>query len=397
VGAAAAALRVAARLRALEAGREVRTRSGAARRSHSRPPAGQPVGPGVGEHLPAGGPQGGRARRRPHRPPQGPQHRRQGHGALRRGLLHLPRLRAPAGHVLGALPLREAARPRGGLPRQRLGRGRGRGPAHQDVHRGQRGGLQHHPPRAGAQLLPARLQQAALPLPRQRQRRLPRGHRRHHRPLGDAGLPEGHRPHRPGARRLRRHRPPPAARAGQGGLRALRAAGGPVALEGVQRPGDAGQLQRVLVGAAHEVPGRGPAARAQRGRLRPRGQVPRAGQRALHALLHGPHPPVPVPPRAVQGGRAGGAAAPLLHLRQQGGRPAPAEDAGDGPQQALAGRAGGHDRRAPDGRHGRDRLLRPAQGVARQAERGQAGRLVGLGAAGPGSRRPSTASRCRTA
>ena len=49
-------------------------------------------------------------------------------------------------------------RPRGGLPRQRLGhRLRGRRP-HQDVHRADGGGLLDHPPRARAQLLPARLQ-----------------------------------------------------------------------------------------------------------------------------------------------------------------------------------------------------------------------------------------------
>jgi hypothetical protein len=56
-------------------------------------------------------------------------------------------------------------RPRRRLPRQRLGhRPEGR-PAHQDVHRDQRGGLRHDPPRARAQLLPARLQHAADALP----------------------------------------------------------------------------------------------------------------------------------------------------------------------------------------------------------------------------------------
>ena len=48
--------------------------------------------------------------------------------------------------------------------------------------------LHHHPPRAGPQFLPARLQQAAVPVPRQRQRRFPRSHRRHHRAVGDAGV-----------------------------------------------------------------------------------------------------------------------------------------------------------------------------------------------------------------
>ena len=40
--------------------------------------------------------------------------------ALRRALLHLARLRAAARDLLGALALREAARPRGGVPRQRV-------------------------------------------------------------------------------------------------------------------------------------------------------------------------------------------------------------------------------------------------------------------------------------
>ena len=45
---------------------------------------------------------------------------------------------AAAEDVLGAVDVREAARPRGRLPRQRLGRGQRRGPAHQDVHPDQR-------------------------------------------------------------------------------------------------------------------------------------------------------------------------------------------------------------------------------------------------------------------
>ena len=61
--------------------------------------------------------------------------------------------------------------------------------AHQDVHRDHRRRFQHHPSRAGPQLLPARLQHAAVPVPRQRQRRFPRSHRRHHRAVGHAGIP----------------------------------------------------------------------------------------------------------------------------------------------------------------------------------------------------------------
>ena len=107
-------------------------------------------------------------------------------GQDRRGLLHLARLRAAARHLLGAQPDHPPARPRSGLPCLGLGpRQQGR-PAHQDVHQGQWRRLRHHPPRAWPQLLPARLQPAALPLSERRQRRLPRGDRRLHRAVDHA-------------------------------------------------------------------------------------------------------------------------------------------------------------------------------------------------------------------
>ena len=62
---------------------------------------------------------------------------------------------------------------------------------------------------------------------------------------------------------------------------------------------------------------RHPAGRtAERGGLRSGRQVPRAGQHPLHAILPRAHSPVPVPPRAVRGGRRRGATAPLLDLRE---------------------------------------------------------------------------------
>ena len=61
--------------------------------------------------------------------------------AHRRAVLHLARLRAAAADVLGAVAVRQAARPRGGLPRQRVGHRQRRRPAHQDVHRPDRRGL----------------------------------------------------------------------------------------------------------------------------------------------------------------------------------------------------------------------------------------------------------------
>ena len=61
------------------------------------------------------------------------------------------------------------------------------------------GRLQHHSSRARAQLLPACLQQSALPFPRQRQRRIPRGDRRYHRALRHAGVSGQDRPARQNA------------------------------------------------------------------------------------------------------------------------------------------------------------------------------------------------------
>ncbi len=60
-------------------------------------------------------------------------------------------------------------------------------------------GLRHHPPRAGPQLLPARLPaEAAAAVPQQRQRRLPRGDRRRHRALRHPAVPGEGRPARQG-------------------------------------------------------------------------------------------------------------------------------------------------------------------------------------------------------
>ncbi len=86
-----------------------------------------------------------------------------------RELLLLAGLRAAPADFLGTVDDHPAARPRGAVPRQRLGRRQYRGSAHQDVHAGQRRRFRHRPPRAGPQLLSARLQSAAVPLSRQRQ------------------------------------------------------------------------------------------------------------------------------------------------------------------------------------------------------------------------------------
>ena len=119
----------------------------------------------------------------------------------------------------------------------------------------------------------------------------------------------------------------------------------PVALEGLLRrdhPGrtttrPGGSCERKYQGVAP------PVARSETD-FDPGRQVPRAGEHALHALLPRRHPAVPVPPRALQGGRPDGPAAPLLDLRQQGGRRAARDDAGDG-RRASPGRR--RSRRSP--------------------------------------------------
>ena len=93
-----------------------------------------------------------------HRHPQEAQDAGARHGPHRRALLHLARLRAAAEDVLGALAVRPAEGSRGRLPRERVGHRLRRRRPHQDVHRADRGRLHDDPPRARAQLLPARLQ-----------------------------------------------------------------------------------------------------------------------------------------------------------------------------------------------------------------------------------------------
>ena len=115
---------------------------------------------------------------------------------------------------------------------------------------------------------------AALPVPRRRGRRLPRGDRR----LGGAGrhaaLPQADRPDRHAAACRGRHPAAVAHRARQGGVPAVRPADRQVALAGLLGPGQARGLQQGVVGAARAVPGRRAAGGALRGRLRPGREVP---------------------------------------------------------------------------------------------------------------------------
>ena len=170
----------------------------------SRASAGQHVGAGLEQYLSAGRASQCRSRLRSHGDSESEKCRSAGHGSLRRAFFHLARIRALAADVLGAVAVHQAARPRSGLPRQRVGHRLRRGCAHQDVHRADGRGFLDHPPRTRPQFLSARLRQSAAPFPQQRQRRIPRGHRRHHRALGDAGISEADRLARFGAARLRR-------------------------------------------------------------------------------------------------------------------------------------------------------------------------------------------------
>ena len=122
-----------------------------------------------------------------------------GHDEDRRALLHVAGLRSAAADVLAAIAVRQAARSRRRVPRQRVGYRRGERPARQGLPRTEGRGLPDDPPRAGPQLLSARLQHAASALPRQRERWLPRSHRRHDCAVGHAGVPGEDRPARQGA------------------------------------------------------------------------------------------------------------------------------------------------------------------------------------------------------
>ncbi len=186
--------------------REVRRRRCPASGPDPGPSARQHVGADLGQRLPARRPAGRRSRLRPDR--RSSRRGRRTPAQMVRygeGFFTLARLRRRCPKTFWERSLfTKPAGPRSGLPRERLGRRQRRRPPHQDVHRHHRRGLRHRPPRARPQLLPARLQQAARPLPRQRQRRLPRGDRRHHRAVDDARVPRQARPARRRARTRRR-------------------------------------------------------------------------------------------------------------------------------------------------------------------------------------------------
>ena len=198
-----------------------------------------------------------------------------------------------------------------------------RRPAHQGVHRADRGGLRHDPPRARPRLLLPALRHAPDPLPAGRQRRLPRGHRRHDRAERHARYLQEPRPApdaAPQAGRPRAHQPADEDGAREGGVPALRPPHRQVALGRLlrqdRRPTD---YNAVVVGAQAEVPGRERA----RAPARPTTSTPARSttwpsSTPYVRVLPRAHLPVPVPPGALQGGGLHGPARPVLDPRQQG-------------------------------------------------------------------------------
>jgi hypothetical protein len=128
-------------------------------------------------------------------------------------------------------------------------------PQSQDVHPDQRRGLLDHPSRAGAQHLPAGLPAPIAPVSGERQRRVPRGGRRHHLPLRDARILEADRSTQTGSGGRGGPRASDEDGARQGRVPAIRASRRPVALEGLRGGDRAGRLQRVVVGAAPPLSG----------------------------------------------------------------------------------------------------------------------------------------------
>ena len=146
-----------------------------------------------------------------------------------------------------------------------------------------------------------------IALPGGRQRRLPRGDRRHARAVDHARLPEAARP----ARRRSpkndkgRHQPADEGRARQDRVPAVRPADRPVALGRVRRQDQARPTTTRPGGSCAR------STRASRRRCArteddfdPGAKYHVPANVAVHALLPRAHPPVPVPPGAVQGGRA---------------------------------------------------------------------------------------------
>ena len=149
-----------------------------------------------------------------------------------------------------------------------------------------------------------------------------------------------------------------------------------VAVGRVLGEGPTRRLQRRVVEAQGEVPGRDRARLPHRRRLRSRREVPRRIEHALRAVLPRAHLPVSVPSRPLPGGGRHRASLRVLDPRQQEGRRAPDDDALSRRHPPVARCARG-DRRRAYGERGADaRVLRAAPEVARGSEQGATVRLV---------------------
>ena len=232
-------------------------------------------------------------------------------------------LHAAAGDLLGALDVHEAARPRRGLPRQRLGRRRRRRPAHQDVHRRSTTRTSSPSTTSSATTI---YQRAYNKQPFLFQDGANDGF---HEAIGDTSRSRV-TPAYLQADRAARQRAAGRRRRTSRLLmkRALEKvaflpfgllidkwrwdvfAGKTTPRPTTTRPG--GSCARSTRASRRR-------ARAPAGRLRSRREVPHPRQRAVHALLPRAASPVPVPPRAAARPAGRGPAPPLLDLRQQGG------------------------------------------------------------------------------
>ena len=121
---------------------------------------------------------------------------------------------------------------------------------------------------------------------------------------------------------------------------------------------------KVMVGPAAEISGRGAAGWAQRIGFRSRGEVSRSGEHALHALLPCADLSVPVLSRAMPRVGVPGAAEPLHVFRIERSRSEAEQDAGNGAEQTVARRDGGPNRSARRGCQRDPRIFRAVEEVA---------------------------------
>ncbi len=212
------------------------------------------------------------------------------------------------------------------------------------MRRDYRGRFRDGSPRAGSQLLHARVLGPAAAVSGRRQRRLSRGdwgcRGAVHHPL----LLEADRAAEGRATAGWRSRIPDEDGAGQGRVSALRPPDRSVALGRVLGSDSRQRIQRGMVGPQAEVPGRGAARPTLGDRFRSGREISRSGEHSVFTILSRRHPAVPVSPSALPGSGVLGAPARLLGLWEQAGWHQTLEHDEDGNQQAVARGIDGADR-----------------------------------------------------